>query len=50
MAHEVLQAQDRTLGGVTAPPEGLYFVDVQYPEQFVLPREPLGPLFLNGVF
>mgnify|MGYP000558945160 CR=1 FL=1 len=30
--------------------EGLYFVDVQYPEQFVLPREPLGPLFLNGVF
>lgn len=49
-AQEVLHAQDRTLGGVTAPPDGLYFVDVHYPEQFVLPREPLGPLFLNGVF
>lgn len=49
-AQEVLLARDRTLGGVTAPPDGLYFVDVHYPEQFVLPREPLGPLFLQGVF
>jgi tRNA pseudouridine38-40 synthase len=49
-AQEVLEARDRTLGGVTAPSDGLYFVDVHYPEEFVLPREPLGPVFLNGVF
>lgn len=49
-AKEVLEHQDRTLGGVTAPPDGLYFIDVHYPEHFVLPREPLGPLWLNGVF
>lgn len=48
-AKEVLEARDRTLGGVTAPPWGLYFVDVQYPERFVLPREPLGPHFLEGI-
>ncbi len=48
-AAEVLAAQDRTLGGVTAPPDGLYFVDVQYPEQFLLPREPLGPVWLQGM-
>ena len=49
-AQEVLLARDRTLGGVTAPPDGLYFVDVLYPEQFVLPKEPLGPLFLQGFY
>jgi len=46
-AGEVLQAQDRTLGGVTAPPDGLYFVDVHYPEEFVLPKEPVGPAWLS---
>ncbi len=45
---QVLAARDRTLGGVTAPPDGLYFVDALYPDQFVLPREPLGPAFLTG--
>lgn len=45
-AKDVLAAQDRTLGGVTAPPWGLYFIDVRYPERFVLPRAPLGPHFL----
>lgn len=50
-AAEVLAARDRTLGGVTAPPEGLYFVDALYPEQFQLPRDqPLGPAFLHGVY
>ncbi|MDE1461144.1 tRNA pseudouridine(38-40) synthase TruA [Spartinivicinus poritis] len=44
---EVLTARDRTQGGVTAPPYGLYFVDVGYPEQFDLPSPPLGPYFLS---
>ena len=36
-AQQVLDAQDRTAGGKTAPPYGLYFVDVIYPEIFDLP-------------
>lgn len=34
---EVLEYRDRTLGGVTAPPQGLYFMAVEYPERFGLP-------------
>lgn len=37
-AHEVLELRDRTLGGVTAPPEGLYFEQVDYPGEFEIPR------------
>jgi len=33
---EVLQKQDRTLGGKTAPAAGLYLVKVQYDENFGL--------------
>lgn len=36
-AKEVLEARDRTIGGVTAPPHGLYLVGVEYPVQFGLP-------------
>ncbi len=36
-AREVLEARDRTLGGVTAPPHGLYLVHVTYPKKFDLP-------------
>jgi len=36
---EVLGARDRTKGGVTAPPYGLYFVGVSYPEVFGLPSD-----------
>ena len=43
---EVLLAKNRCVAGVTAPPEGLYFVDVDYPEEFDLPSSRLGPLFL----
>ncbi|WP_243651352.1 tRNA pseudouridine(38-40) synthase TruA [Thiobaca trueperi] len=43
-ASEVLAARDRTLGGVTAPPQGLYFVRADYPHTFVLPQqEQAGP-------
>lgn len=37
-ATEVLEHRDRTLGGVTAPPSGLYLTGVTYPEQFHLPQ------------
>lgn len=37
-AQEVLDARDRTQGGVTAPPDGLYLTDIEYPEQFKIPR------------
>lgn len=36
-AAEVLAAKDRTAGGVTAPPDGLYLVNIQYPERFSIP-------------
>lgn len=36
-AYEVLELKDRTLGGVTAAPDGLYFESVEYPEQFGIP-------------
>lgn len=34
---EVLQARDRTQGGITAPAGGLYFVGVEYPQTLDLP-------------
>ncbi len=34
---EVLAAKDRTAGGVTAPPDGLYLVNIQYPDRFAIP-------------
>jgi tRNA pseudouridine38-40 synthase len=43
---EVLAAKDRSLGGVTAKPYGLYLVSVDYPAQFNLPQCLPGPLFL----
>ena len=36
----VLAARDRTVGGVTAPPDGLYFGGVLYPGSFGLWRHP----------
>jgi tRNA pseudouridine38-40 synthase len=42
----VLDAKNRCLAGVTAPPTGLYFVGVDYPDEFMIPKKPLGPLFL----
>ncbi len=37
-AAEVLAYRDRTKGGITAPPFGLYLTGVTYPEQFLLPQ------------
>ncbi|MHC6224749.1 tRNA pseudouridine(38-40) synthase TruA [Pseudomonas sp. X10] len=47
-AREVLEGRDRRVGGVTAHPYGLYLVQVEYPEEFVLPQRYIGPHFLTG--
>lgn len=36
-ARQVLEARDRTLGGATAPADGLYLFDVRYPQQYNIP-------------
>ncbi|MBI1451495.1 MULTISPECIES: tRNA pseudouridine(38-40) synthase TruA [Acinetobacter] len=43
----IFAAEDRSAAGVTAPPDGLYFIHADYPEQFQLPKIPLGPHWLN---
>lgn len=44
-AKEVLGYRNRILGGITAPPHGLYLVRVDYPEEFVLPQKTNLPSF-----
>ncbi|KAE9537051.1 tRNA pseudouridine(38,39,40) synthase TruA [Ursidibacter arcticus] len=43
----LLEQRDRTLAAPTAKAEGLYLVDVTYPEHFAIPKTKLGPLFLS---
>lgn len=45
-AGDVLSLKDRTRAGVTAPPHGLYLVEVTYPSDFHLPEVTDGPDFL----
>ena len=40
-AREVPAARDRTMGGITAPPNGLYLTAVDYPAHFNIPLIPL---------
>lgn len=42
----LLAQRDRTLAAATAHAEGLYLVEVHYPEHFGIPKNQLGPLFL----
>lgn len=44
---ELLSNKDRCLAPATAPAEGLYLVDVIYPDEFGLPKPPIGPFFLG---
>ncbi|GAA0213017.1 tRNA pseudouridine(38-40) synthase TruA [Kangiella japonica] len=44
---DLIDAKDRTLAPATASPNGLYLVDVDYPENFGLPQHSLGPVFLG---
>ena len=43
---ELLALKDRSKAASTAKPNGLYLVDVTYPDEYGLPKGPLGPLFL----
>ena len=43
---ELIDAKDRTLSAATAAPDGLYLVDVVYPDNYHLPKPPLGPAYL----
>ena len=36
-AHELLLARNRAVGGMTAPPDGLYLTAVRYADRFALP-------------
>jgi len=45
---EVLASRDRSQGGVTAKPHGLYLVDVNYPSEFDLPQLSPGPEFIRS--
>jgi len=40
-------AEDRRAAGITAPADGLYFIQSYYPDQFDLPQLPLGPHWLK---
>ncbi|GLP96576.1 tRNA pseudouridine(38-40) synthase TruA [Paraferrimonas sedimenticola] len=43
---QLLALKDRTQAAPTAKANGLYLVDVTYPDEFELPKAPAGPLFL----
>ncbi|OOF55331.1 tRNA pseudouridine(38-40) synthase TruA [Rodentibacter myodis] len=43
----LLEQRERKLAAPTAKPDGLYLVEVIYPEKFALPHTKLGPLFLE---
>lgn len=38
-AKEIMDLKNRTLGGVTAPPQGLYLTQIDYPMEFGLPNQ-----------
>ncbi|MGC9386918.1 MAG: tRNA pseudouridine(38-40) synthase TruA [Hydrogenovibrio sp.] len=45
---DLLAKQDRTQAGMTAPADGLYFVNAFYPEAFELPQVELNELLWQG--
>lgn len=45
---ELLDLKDRTAGEMTAPSDGLYLVNVEYPLSFPIPHFDKGPLFVSS--
>ena len=43
-AKGVLEARDRTVGGITAPPHGLYLSAIEYPSACGIPQADSAPL------
>ena len=46
---DLMLKKDRTIAGVTAPPNGLYLVDVDYPHDSLIPDLPRLPHFLQFI-
>jgi tRNA pseudouridine38-40 synthase len=46
---EVLEARDRTKGGVTAQPNGLFLTHVDYPEEFGVPASEGAPSIIRSM-
>ncbi len=44
---ELLSLKDRSQAGMTAKPDGLYFVRAHYPDDCAIEQLPMGPLFLS---
>jgi tRNA pseudouridine38-40 synthase len=44
---ELLASRDRKLGGLTAPPDGLYLVSVDYPSKYKIPQGQHLPIYLK---
>ncbi len=45
---ELIKQADRSKSAPTAPPSGLYLVNVSYPAQFNLPESAEGPIFISS--
>ena len=43
----LMAGRDRTAAADTAPPDGLYLVEVEYPARFELPAAPRAPWLLD---
>ena len=48
-AEQILESRDRRLGGITAPPDGLYLTSVTYKKDFQIPEEIFWPLFVSAI-
>ena len=43
----VLETRDRRQAAMTISPNGLYLVEVGYPEKYGFPKTPIGPMFVK---
>ena len=45
-AKQILLSRNRTMGGVTAPPKGLYLINIEYPEKFNIQKPEVSNMVL----